>query len=150
MPIKSLFMPCVDAGYSALDLIDAFYDNGIATISRVAYKPYILNKTLYYRAYINVYEWHDTESAYNFIKSLQTPRKETRFVYQDDNWYVVRIDERPWLTDLEKCYVTINWLLEEGIDVHDHRGFDGLKPIDSYWDELRIEIGEVVSDITCE
>ena len=149
MSTMNLFMPRIEADYSAADMIDTFYVNGIATVSRVVYKPYVSKNTLYYRAYVNIHEWHDNESAYNFIKRLNFPKKETRFVYNKDNWFVVRIDPKPWLLDLAGCLVTNNHLLDT-IDLHNHSGFFGLQPIDSDWEDIKALINDALDDFNAE
>jgi hypothetical protein len=104
--INNLFIPCVEASYPAHDLIDAFYLSGIATVSEVDYEPYMEEGCLYNRAYIQVHEWHDTEVAYDFIKSLNDSANET--VYRNDRVsFIVEINEEHWLTPLSNCYRTI-------------------------------------------
>lgn len=145
----SLFMPRIEANYSAADMIDAFYTSGIATLSRVAYKPYVVDNTLYFRAYANVSEWHDTESASNFITRLKDPKKETRFIYQEEDWFVVRIDPKPWLLDLSLCVVTRNHLLDD-IDIDDRSGFMGLQPIDSDWGDINAIVSDALNEFNDE
>jgi len=104
--INNLFIPCVDASYPAHDLIDAFYLSGIATVSEVDYEPYMDEDCLYNRAYIQVHEWHDTEVAYNFIKSLRNYDNET--VYRNDRVaFIVEINDEPLMVPLSNCYRTI-------------------------------------------
>ena len=104
--INNLFIPCIEAYYPAHDLIDAFYLSGIATVIEVGYEPYMDADCLYNRAYLQVHEWHDTEVAYNFIKSLHNSTNET--VYRNDRIsFIVEINDEPWLTPLSKCYRTI-------------------------------------------
>jgi hypothetical protein len=108
--INNLFIPCVDASYPAHDLIDAFYLSGIATVSEVDYEPYIDEDCLYNRAYLEVHEWHDTEAAYEFIKSLRIYDNET--IYRNDRVaFVVQINDEPWMVPLSKCYRTISTLI---------------------------------------
>lgn len=145
----SLFMPRIEANYSAADMIDAFYTSGIATLSRVAYKPYVVDNTLYFRAYVNISEWHDNESAYNFITRLKDQEKETRFIYQEENWFVVRIDPKPWLLDLTLCVVTKNHLLDD-VDIDDRSGFMGLQPIDSDWEDINATVKDALNDFNDE
>jgi hypothetical protein len=108
--INNLFIPCVDASYPAHDLIDAFYLSGIATVSEVDYEPYIDEDCLYNRAYLEVHEWHDTEAAYEFIKSLRIYDNET--IYRNDRVaFVVQINDEPWTVPLSNCYRTISTLI---------------------------------------
>jgi hypothetical protein len=108
--INNLFIPCVDASYPAHDLIDAFYLSGIATVSEVDYEPYIEEDCLYNRAYLEVHEWHDTEAACEFIKSLRIYDNET--IYRNDRVaFVVQINDEPWTVPLSKCYRTISTLI---------------------------------------
>jgi hypothetical protein len=113
--INNLFIPCVEASYPAHDLIDAFYLSGIATVSEVDYEPYMEEGCLYNRAYIQVHEWHDTEVAYDFIKSLRNYDNET--VYRNDRVsFIVKINEEPWMVPLSNCYRTIIPLIHNSSD----------------------------------
>lgn len=96
--VTSLYMPCIESNYCAHNMIDAFYSSGIATLSRVSYEPYLFKDNLYYRAYADVCEWHDTESSRNFRNKICDDNLEARFIYEDDNWFVVRQNFRPWVT----------------------------------------------------
>lgn len=145
----SLFMPRIQSDYSADDMMEDFYINGIATVSRVAYKPYVYENVLYYRAYVRIAEWHDNESAYNFVNRLKNKTIETRFIYEGENWFVVRIDHKPWLTDLPACVVTNNYLLDD-IDVNDHSGFFDLQPIDSDWDDIKSIVNDALDEFNDE
>ena len=129
--IKNLFIPCVEASYPAHDLIDAFYLSGIATVSEVDYEPYMDKNCLYYRAYLEVHEWHDTEAAFEFINSLNNSANET--VYRNDIIsFVVEINEEPWLVPLSKCYRTISSLIHNSYDTVETSVCQDEEEYDSY------------------
>ena len=73
--IKSLFINYVESVYDANYIMDAFYNNNIASVSRVTLLPM---KTAtgddYNRAYVGIAHWHDNEMAYNFIQRLKILR----------------------------------------------------------------------------
>ena len=52
--------------------------------------------SLYYMAYVEVSEWHDTIVASNFIKKLHNHSHQKRFIYEDDDSFVVQINYKPW------------------------------------------------------
>ena len=87
--IKSLIIPCVEYEYTHEYIANAFWKQSIARVSSVTLIPYIKGEWVYYIAYINIDCWCDSENAYNFIKKLNNPHKETRLVHYEDNWWSV-------------------------------------------------------------
>lgn len=111
--IKSLFIAAVDVSFSADYIIDAFYCQDIATISRVTLISSPIKTGVYNRAYIDVHEWHTTEAAYNFIQRLKDSSREARIVHTDDDWWAVKVNKNPFMTNnknLDK-FTTINHLV---------------------------------------
>jgi hypothetical protein len=111
--IKSVFIGVIDSSLSAEYIMDAFYCQDIATISRVTLISSPI-KTGVYRAYLDIYEWHPTEAAYNFIQRLKDPNREARIVHSDDNWWAVSVNINPFITNnknLDK-FTTINHLVD--------------------------------------
>lgn len=110
--IKSLFIPCIESNYDTNYIIDAFYLNGIATIGKITLLPFIKTTGTYNRAYVDICEWHETESAYNFVNGLRRHSREVRFIHNDDNWWSIEINKKPYITSLEKyeSYTTDNCL----------------------------------------
>ncbi len=90
--IKSVFLPQVDKLFDAKFVADVFERNGIAKVSKVYFES---KNKIYNRAYIGIETWKDTETAYSFINRLRTPKKETRVIYKDDDWWSVRINKYP-------------------------------------------------------
>lgn len=111
--IKSLFIASVEPKYNADYIMDAFYCHNVATISRVTLVPCETRRGLKYRAYIDIHEWHPSEAAYNFIQRLKDTSKEARFVYNDDNWWVVEVNKKSYITTSPKTaqLTTINYLV---------------------------------------
>ena len=142
--INNLFIPCVEASYPAHDLIDAFYLSGIATVSEVDYEPYMKEDCLYNRAYIEVHEWHDTEAAYDFIKSLLNYDNET--LYRNDRVsFIVEINDEPWMVPLSNCYRTISTLIHNSYDTfetsicQDEEEYEEYEEYDSYEEDEQDE-----------
>jgi hypothetical protein len=110
--IKSIFIPCVDSIYDANYITDALYLNGIATIGKITLLPFTKKTGTYNRAYVDICEWHETESAYNFVNGLRSNTREVRFVHNDDNWWTFEINKKPYITSVEKyeTYTTDNCL----------------------------------------
>lgn len=120
--IASLYLPRVEMEHDANFIIDTFYCLNIATVRRVTLIPYISKRGIYCRAYVDIWEWHDTEVAYNYIKKLTENKLEVRLVHTDDDWWVLRMNENPFVTSdpsLEK-YTHVNALLNDDIcDMYD-------------------------------
>lgn len=107
--IKSLFIPCVELNVDAYFIMDLFYENCIATVERVTFESYGSN---YKRAYVDIYEWHDSEIAYNFIKRLKNETIETKLIHSDDNWWIVKINFKKDTFYLNQNNTFINYLVE--------------------------------------
>ena len=92
--ITSIYLPEVDRKYSAYDVAMAFHKAGILLAESVSIEK---TKGKYNRIYIGVAVWHDTEVSYNFIKRLQSPQIETRFIYNNKHelWWLVYINKFP-------------------------------------------------------
>jgi hypothetical protein len=116
---QSLYIPSLEIGVSVDTIMETFYINNIATISRITLLPFIKKSGKFNRAYIDIAYWHDSESSYNFVQSLYDKSRETRIVYNnDDQWWAVRINKRIDITYDAKfiSYTTINYLIEELMD----------------------------------
>lgn len=107
-PIKSLFIPHIELYVDAEFVMNLFYENHIATISRVTFEN---NCSSYKRAYVDIYEWHDTEIAYNFIKRLKNEQIETKLIHSDDDWWVVQINYKREEFYLNENNTFINYLI---------------------------------------
>ena len=71
MSIKQLFIPSVIADFSVTELFDLFYTYKLATISQIYYIPIEFQGKTYNDLYITIQNWHKTEVATDFIKSLR-------------------------------------------------------------------------------
>lgn len=107
-PIKSLFIPCVELYVDANFIVNLFYENNIATIKSVTFEN---NGSPYKMAYVDIYEWHDTEIAYNFIKRLHNRNIETKLIHSDDDWWVVKINFKKEEFYLNQDNTFINYLV---------------------------------------
>jgi len=113
--IKSLYIPAVDVTLTADYIMDAFYCQDIATISRVTLVTFNKKYGRLNRAYIDIHEWHPTEGAYNFIQRIKDPNREARIVHNDDNWWAVEVNRTPFITTSKKMakFTTVNHLLDD-------------------------------------
>jgi hypothetical protein len=148
--IKSLFLPAIDVSFTADYIMDAFYCQDIATINRVTLIPYNTKSRSLNRAYIDVHEWHPTESAYNFIQRLKDPNRETRIVHTDDNWWSVEVNKKPFITTSKKMvkFTTINYLI--GDNLHDKCLLPGLlyrnqDEEENEWKDIEKELSEMLA-----
>jgi hypothetical protein len=91
--ITSLYIPNIQKEITAEFIAFVFERNLIAQVSRVAIEYNKKNKKYY--AFVEIRAWYDTETAYNFITRLKNPYKETRFIYRDDEWWIVEINKFP-------------------------------------------------------
>ena len=93
MSIKNLMINCVESEYTHEYIANVFWRQGIAQVEQITLIPYIKNSDeICNIAYIGIYEWFDTESAFNFIKRLNSPEGESRIVHYDDNWWPVHLN----------------------------------------------------------
>jgi hypothetical protein len=112
--IRSIYIPHVEEGITAEYIMDVIYSNGIATVSRITLIPYYFpskySGETYKQAFIDIYAWHETETAYEFIQALKYSPEETRLVHSADNWWVVEVNPKPWITTVEffDQYTTVN------------------------------------------
>lgn len=118
MTIKSLYLPKLESNISAIDIIEDFYVNDIATISKVALKPYNIDQKLYYKAYIDIHVWHDTEYAYEFIQLLQDQVINLYYTFQNNDRCLVKINTENWMTfdswkEWTNCHITTNYLVTD-------------------------------------
>jgi len=90
--IKNLIINCVELQYSHHYIADVFWHKNIAQVSSVTLIPYLKNGKVFNIAYIKIDEWSDREVAYNFIQRLKNHKNEVRFVYNDDNWWPIKIN----------------------------------------------------------
>ena len=113
--IKSIYIGAVDCALNAEYITETFYCLGIATIHRVTLVPFTRNALRLNRAYIDIREWHPTESAYNFIQRLRDTSREARIVHRSDKWWAVEINRSPSITTNPKmaAFTTINYLAED-------------------------------------
>ncbi len=88
--INNLIIYCVELQYSHYYIADVFWYNNIAQVSKVTLIPYLKNGKVFNLAYITIGQWSD--QAYNFIQRLKNPNNEARFVYNDDNWWSIKIN----------------------------------------------------------
>jgi hypothetical protein len=98
--IKSLCIDCIDSVYTAEYIMKQFYSNQIASINRITLLPIRMTSGLSNKAYIDIAYWHDSETAYNFIKGLKTPHVENRFLHDSVNglWWKVTINYKLYMT----------------------------------------------------
>jgi hypothetical protein len=103
--IKSICIDCIDSVYSADYIMQAFYNTAIASINRVTLIPIKMSSGVCNKAYISIAYWHDSETAYNFIKCLKIPNAENRFVHDNINglWWTVKINFKLYITE-DKIY----------------------------------------------
>ena len=144
--IKSLFISAIEVSYTADYIMDVFYCQNIATISRITLVPYESKTGLRNRAYIDIHEWHPTEAAYNFIKRLKENKSEARFVHSDDNWCVVGVNKKPLITNSKKMtkFTTINYLV---IDMSELDCLPGIlygNEEDNEWEKAEQKLSELV------
>jgi hypothetical protein len=88
--VNNLIINCVELQYSHHYIADVFWHKHIAQVSKVTLIPYLKNGKVFNIAYITIGQW--SELSHNFIQRLKNPNKETRFVYNDDNWWPIKIN----------------------------------------------------------
>lgn len=100
MSVKSIVISHIDAQYTHEYVANLFWNQQLARIKKIALVPYRKDKCvsgkLYFRAYILIDSWCETEAAYGFISRLHNNSIETRIMYQDEEWWTVSINEDPY------------------------------------------------------
>ncbi len=84
---QRLIISCVDKEFTCDYIAKAFWKQQIAKVNKVTL-THSANKSCSV-AFIDIEEWCDTESAYNFIKKIQSG-KESRIVHSDPRWWGVK------------------------------------------------------------
>ena len=93
-----LIVPCVEfPSYVTYEeqpryVANTFLKQNIAKINDITLIPYWRNGVVVYVGFITILEWLDTENSYNFIQKLKNPSKETRIIYDDDDWWVIQLN----------------------------------------------------------
>jgi hypothetical protein len=88
--VNNLIINCVELQHSHYYIADVFWHKDIAQVSKVTLIPYLKNGKVFNIAYITIGQW--SELSYNFIQRLKNLNKDTRFVYNDDNWWPIKIN----------------------------------------------------------
>ena len=88
--VNNLIINCVELQYSHHYIADVFWYKDIAQVSKVTLIPYLKNGKVFNVVYITIGQWG--QLSHNFIQRLKNPNKETRFVYNDDNWWPIKIN----------------------------------------------------------
>ena len=88
--VNNLIINCVELQYSHHYIADVFWYKDIAQVSKVTLIPYLKNGKVFNVVYITIGQW--SALSHNFIQRLKNPDKETRFVYNDDNWWPIKIN----------------------------------------------------------
>lgn len=126
-PINYLYIPHVNKNITAEYIAYVFAKYNIADISKVAFEH---RDTETKRAHIQIKYWQDTGAAFSFIDSLRNKRKETRFVYADEYWWVVEINKYPHKLHTDNTARTIT-IFKEIVINHDLQAkFYGYKNIE--------------------
>jgi hypothetical protein len=92
--ITSLYISKIEKSFNAEFIANVFDKNGIAKVSRVLLEPRKKFER-YNKAYIEIKEWCNNETAFNFIMRLKNPMVEARIIYSDDYWWNVYINKFP-------------------------------------------------------
>jgi hypothetical protein len=99
--ITTLFIPHVETYIDAQYIIDIFSKKNIATVSKILIIPSLYtskySEEVYNSVYVEIEVWHDTEASYSFIKGLRNKCLETRFTHSENNWWIVKINQEPWM-----------------------------------------------------
>ena len=113
---RSLFISNVEDQFTPECIVNLFYNEGIADISRITLLPEDKfnietmdpNKK-YNKAYIEVVRWHDTVRAYNILACLNNIAYKPILFYDEDNCWEIKINKRPSIcyNPIHKKYTTV-------------------------------------------
>lgn len=149
--INRICIPFVELNYDADYIINTFYCQSIATVSRVTSTSFHNKYGKYNRIYLDIHEWHPTEIAYNFIQRLKNENCEARIIHNDDDWWPVEPADDNFISPYEKMsdFTTINHLLDESKGLE----FLELSPQeDPEWNSIErdLDIMHNIQNIECE
>ena len=120
-PITSIYIPHIEEGITPEYIMDTFYQNELANISRITLikdiMPSKYSGITYSQAFIDIGSWHETEAAYNFIQNLKDFTMETRFTHSFGQWWLVKINPKPWITSMQlfQDETTVNYFANENV-----------------------------------
>ena len=115
--ITSLYISKIEKCFNSEFISSIFIKNGIAIVSKILLEPHKKNEK-YNRAFIEIKEWCDTESAFNFIIRLRDPIRETRIVYCEDNWWTIEINKFPNVFNKKTNILTVFYdINENNVDI---------------------------------
>lgn len=106
MSNTSLFIPCIEAQYSAEYIANTLWNQKLAQVSAIVLVPIVISDFTYQKAYIKIAHWYDSEIAYNFINRLNKQSIETRIVHRDDDWWPVEMLKSNIIFDSEYDNIT--------------------------------------------
>ena len=86
--IKSIYIKNVETGLKCKHIRNILKNQQIASVGKIII---VNSRKGYSDVRVNIRKWHDTEVAYNFIKRIQNPSKETRLIHNEDDWWSVRV-----------------------------------------------------------
>jgi hypothetical protein len=120
--IESIYIPLVEPDYDDVYIMTVLYYFNIATVDKVTiipqedrYQNVFGIEKKYNKVYIEIFKWHDSETANNFIKRLQSPDKECHLYHMNDNWWSVKINtcyNICYMYDMQK-FTTANYLCDD-------------------------------------
>lgn len=82
----------IDQDVTGEYIATVFAKHKIAQISSIILVPYFLGKTIYIRAYVEIWKWFDSEAACNFLDRLNQD-KEILIVHHSDECWTVELIE---------------------------------------------------------
>jgi len=147
-----LMIPCVefpvDVAYEDQPryVANTFLKQNIAKINDITLIPYWRNGVVVYVGFITILEWLDTENSYNFIQKLKNPSKETRMVYDDDDWWVIQLntgDECNFAVENYTVYFSYPTDFDEEVEVEDVEEVE----VEVKVEEVEVEEVEEVEDV---
>lgn len=86
---------------------EIFYKNNIADVKAITIIPEFIEGNLIKRAYVEIYGWHESEAAYNFIKEMKTRRGALISDEETSDFFIVKETTMKTQTGI-KCENTKN------------------------------------------
>lgn len=93
MSINSFIIPSVELKHTSEYIATILWKQKIAKVNSVTMIPYLKDNEVFNLVYVYIETWCDSEVAYNFINRLKDSKKETRLVYNSDNWWNVELNK---------------------------------------------------------
>jgi hypothetical protein len=132
-PINSIFIPYVANHWTPELIASTLYENGIAKASSIQIYNNVVLETSVHSVKIDLFQWMDTEMAYDFIMNLKAVDGYATLYLSDEEFWKTHLpfvnmekifDEKPSVTNFSLAFYDLldemeNELIEDELNMDD-------------------------------